>query len=625
MNSLSEKLSAILSYGLRPGYTAVSYAMMKGDEILASDTLGTLGDKAGTPADENSTFNIGSVSKIFCTVALMQMVEQGRANLDDPVCKYLPKLWLPDERYKKITLRQCLSHSSGLPGTQWKAFTLAGTEDYDYYSDVYEFMAASRLKAEPGTNSVYCNDGFTLAEMTVAALSGEKFEDYSVKHITDPIGAESTRLVPNYHPEHPMVVEKGFPPEVMYIRACGGYTSDMRDLCRFGRQFLIKSDIISDASKAEMGKSHGLSFLKKDERRGKYGLGWDNMAFSHPSYDLGEGVLFKGGKTLQFSTKFYVIPKYDAVIAMSATDDCGLDVQETLLRLFACAMWETEGLSIYADAVPVPEDRAKEIEGVYLTATNAMRFFVYGANCSVCVSDAYGGLYPLYKPFRWDGSRFIGMDGQILDFEKNGDDLFALSTVDGLLIPMAQKVTKAAPLSEAWKKRLGKKYLVVDAGPRDLIVPNMFWGFTLAELKGAEGTLTVKCLGRMSLGMMGLMEASVRPIDDDNATGFVRTPTVPGRDHLNPMFETRDGAEYCRCMSYLCRDIESVPVYAGEGFGEAGGENRVFRLAEPLEKLPEVPEGRRLLLFDGDMSCVYDSLTAPGAFKPLVCGYISLV
>ena len=95
----------------------MSYAIMKDGELLACDSLGTQGDEAKTEATTKSTYNVASVSKIYCAVAVMQLVEQGKIDLDTPVCEYLPRFYMPDERFRKITLRHCLSHTSGLPGT----------------------------------------------------------------------------------------------------------------------------------------------------------------------------------------------------------------------------------------------------------------------------------------------------------------------------------------------------------------------------------------------------------------------------------------------------------------------------------------------------------------------------
>ena len=102
------------------------------------------------------TYNVGSISKVYCAVAVMQLVERGLLELDRPVCEYLPRFWMPDERYKKITLRHCLSHSCGLPGTQWRWLAASRPRrDEDYYEEVYRFLAHSALHSEPGEGFVF--------------------------------------------------------------------------------------------------------------------------------------------------------------------------------------------------------------------------------------------------------------------------------------------------------------------------------------------------------------------------------------------------------------------------------------------------------------------------------------
>ena len=221
---LNEKLNDIIKLALPKAYTAVSYAIMVDGELWCADTLGT---SEGKPATNDHTFNVGSISKVLCTVAVMQQVEQGKMDLDEPVCTYLPELWMPDERYKKITLRHCLNHSSALPGTQWKHFYTPEMqpEDIDtYYREVYHYLAHSWLKDEPGAYSVYCNDGFTLAEMAVAAVTGQPFAQYCEENITRPLGAHSTRTAILRNPENPLTVQKEKRSELIWIQGCGGFT-----------------------------------------------------------------------------------------------------------------------------------------------------------------------------------------------------------------------------------------------------------------------------------------------------------------------------------------------------------------------------------------------------------------
>ena len=113
MNALTQRLSALLQRDLSEKCSSAAYAIMIDGQIIAEDSMGRNPIRGGT-------YNVGSISKVYCAVAVMQLVERGLLELDRPVCEYLPRFWMPDERYKKITLRHCLSHSCGLPGTQWR-------------------------------------------------------------------------------------------------------------------------------------------------------------------------------------------------------------------------------------------------------------------------------------------------------------------------------------------------------------------------------------------------------------------------------------------------------------------------------------------------------------------------
>ena len=128
MNALTQRLSALLQRDLSEKCSSAAYAIMIDGQIIAEDSMGRNPIRGGT-------YNVGSISKVYCAVAVMQLVERGLLELDRPVCEYLPRFWMPDERYKKITLRHCLSHSCGLPGTQWRWLAASRPRrDEDYYA-----------------------------------------------------------------------------------------------------------------------------------------------------------------------------------------------------------------------------------------------------------------------------------------------------------------------------------------------------------------------------------------------------------------------------------------------------------------------------------------------------------
>ena len=96
--------------------TAISAAFMKDGELTAAFVCGTQNGDTEKPATIFDLYNIGSVSKVYCALAIMKLAEMGKVSLDAPVTEYLPRFSMKDGRYKQITLRMCLNHSSGLPG-----------------------------------------------------------------------------------------------------------------------------------------------------------------------------------------------------------------------------------------------------------------------------------------------------------------------------------------------------------------------------------------------------------------------------------------------------------------------------------------------------------------------------
>ena len=619
--SLNEKLNAILKLGLPKNYTAISYAILVDGELWCADTLG---DGAN-----HHTFNVASTSKILCTTAVMQQVEQGKMDLDEPICTYLPAFWMPDERYTRITLRHCLSHSSGLPGTQWKHFSTTELKDEDileYYREVYDYLSHSWLKAEPGAYSVYCNDGFTLAEMAVAAVTGQPFCKYCEEHITRPLGAHSTRTSFLRNPENPLVIEKGKPNELICLQGCGGFPTTMTDLCRFGNLFLTESPVLSAESKAEMAKRQGISFLPEDTASICYGLGWDQVAFQDPDIALGEGVLMKGGNSFQFTSRLLVVPAYKAVLAISETHDCKLDVALLLPRLFATAMLEKTGVSLYRRGEVVPQQFKDKFGGIYLTPGGIYHTHFDGDTLNITCDNTLGDRQRVYKDLRYTGENFVGADGERYFFKEHGEDVYFFATFRGRTIPAAMKARDRAPLSDSWKARMGRKYLPVDVTAKDIVSNEMMCGLTLSPLPGYEGLFIAAFSANVKSEDSDRFEACCAPMDDDHAETVMRTPSNGSRDAFHPCFAVKDGVEYCVVGSYLFRDAASLPEYRGEDFSSlpVSDFNQVFRLTSELKELPQVPEGRRLMVRNHNLSLVYDSQLG-GDFKPTKDGFISFV
>ncbi|MCT6816940.1 MAG: beta-lactamase family protein, partial [Lysinibacillus fusiformis] len=94
--------------------TSVQYALIDNGKVILSGQTGKNDMEGKQPLTKNTLYGIGSVSKIYTTAAVMKLVDEGKVDLDVPVVHYIPDFQMKDERYKRITPRMLLNHSSGL-------------------------------------------------------------------------------------------------------------------------------------------------------------------------------------------------------------------------------------------------------------------------------------------------------------------------------------------------------------------------------------------------------------------------------------------------------------------------------------------------------------------------------
>ena len=222
------------------GAQSLQYALWQDGEIVLTGHVGDFSRSENRLMTGEELYGIGSVSKIYTTVAVMQMVEDGRVSLDAPVTRYLPDFKMADERYKDITVRMLLNHSSGILGTGLSGAMLFGEASTEAHDTLLEKLSTQRLAADPGAFSVYCNDGFTLAELVVEAVTGQSFMDYVDEQILAPLDLDRTfapggdfdtgDLAPIYRGTDP----RALPQDALNAIGAGGIYASASDLASFG-------------------------------------------------------------------------------------------------------------------------------------------------------------------------------------------------------------------------------------------------------------------------------------------------------------------------------------------------------------------------------------------------------
>ncbi|HEY6120773.1 MAG TPA: serine hydrolase domain-containing protein [Pyrinomonadaceae bacterium] len=152
----------------------------------------TLGQPTAVTPD--TLFHMASVTKPFVATAIMQMVEQGKLALDDPVTKHLPYFRLDDPRYQLVTIRQLLNHTSGMPDV--KDYEWNKPQDDEGALERYiRSLKSEKLLWDPGTRFAYSNIGFEILGEVIAKVSGMSFDDYIERQILKPVGMSSSTLL----------------------------------------------------------------------------------------------------------------------------------------------------------------------------------------------------------------------------------------------------------------------------------------------------------------------------------------------------------------------------------------------------------------------------------------------
>ncbi len=345
---------------LANGVNSVNVSVMKDGKIVYAESFGARNRETGELANLDTKHNIGSVSKMFATVGILSLVDQGKVNIDEPVYKYLPEFQSKDERYKNITVRMLLNHTSGLMGTNYKnAFRYKkDTNRQEYYDETLKRINDEGLKYNPGEFWVYTNDGFTIADMIIEKVSGQKIEDF-YSNMFKKIGMKNSSAgfyenELNYGYFYDNKNPKGYPKETIdNILGAGGISSTANDLAVFANT-LIKGNFLSPKSKEEL-----FTITKANDELQVIGsnlkLGWDTI-FLNANQDntfkkYGVTVFNKGGDTLKYHANILIAKEPNIAITFTSSSGSSmywLEISNKILKQMLNIKTDTD-LSLIQD------------------------------------------------------------------------------------------------------------------------------------------------------------------------------------------------------------------------------------------------------------------------------------
>ena len=172
----------------------MSVVIVHDQDVLLAKGYGYADLASKTPANPQTVYRVGSVTKVFTALAVMQLRDAGKLNLDDPIEKYLPEFKIksrfPDAR--PVTFRQLASHYSGLPYEAPLPYTYQDVTVFPRTEELIASLANTELTCPVDTKFLYSNLGFNILGLAVERIAQEPYADYVTKHILQPLGMKQS-------------------------------------------------------------------------------------------------------------------------------------------------------------------------------------------------------------------------------------------------------------------------------------------------------------------------------------------------------------------------------------------------------------------------------------------------
>lgn len=299
------------------GLPGVAVGVVSDQELVWAKGFGHADIAADRHMQPDTRFRMASHSKLFTATAIMQLREQNKLRLDDPVTEYLP--WFEFEQSSPddppVTIEHLLTHSSGLPreaGSHWIDF------DFPTANEIRELISERQAPFSPEVRWKYSNLAYTIAGMIVEEVSGLSWADYLQQNIFDPLGMSASSVDkddPGLATGYGIRMPDGSRSVMPFVDARGmaaatGLTSTVEDMARFvSAQFRkgARGDdrLLSTASLREM---HRVRMLETTWTSGQ-GIGF-SVQRSDGKLTIGHGGGYPGyttNTTIQLDSKVGII------------------------------------------------------------------------------------------------------------------------------------------------------------------------------------------------------------------------------------------------------------------------------------------------------------------------------
>ncbi len=369
-------------------------AVVKGGQTILLKGYGYADADARKPVDPNATlFRIASVSKLFVWLSVMQLVDQGKIDLNADVNSYLSDVNVPERFGSHVTMKHLLTHTAGFEDQVIGLFARDASAMRPL-GEVLRDELPARVR-QPGNIASYSNHGTGLAMHVVEQITGQDWQTYIQSNILDPLGMSATVLAQPIPADREADLSKGYvfegqrfvdkPFEFVPLGPVGGISTTAADAAKFMTMFLHKGELNGARVLGEAAADTMQSELHRMART--------MNPMDHGIIDSSQhGVRIVGhdGDTIYFHTLFALFPEHDAGLFISYNSSRGGEARAVLLDRFVRRFF-----SPGEPEKPVPldgfEDRAARYTGAYRVNRYSHKSFAKLGAAFTPVNVSYDG------------------------------------------------------------------------------------------------------------------------------------------------------------------------------------------------------------------------------------------
>lgn len=350
-----------------PGAAAL---VARNGKIIYKKALGMANMELNVPMHVDNVFRIGSITKQFTAVAILQLMEQGKLNLQDEITRFIPDYPLQGN---KITIEHLLTHTSGIRNfTSIKDTTQRGKLDLTT-NEMIDYFKNEPMRFAPGTKWEYSNSGYFLLGYIIEKITGKTYGEYIEENFFKPLGmnnslyANDIKIIKNRADGY-SIGENGFM-NTPYISmthpyAAGSILSSVEDLFKWNQAVLSYKLIKKETLAKALSR-----YILADGKETNYGYGW-RLGFIQESPSLWHGGLING-----FITMAIYLPEEDVFVAVYSNCDCNSpeDITAKLAALVIGRPYE------YTE-IPVENDLLQSYTGVFENGRGQQRIITLSEN-----------------------------------------------------------------------------------------------------------------------------------------------------------------------------------------------------------------------------------------------------